>query len=103
MTLLDDLILRLEAAGGGALVDDVLDAVDEAVQQEREEGRARFFVTYPWHQNRLFEITDGVVDVLLDLAKQDRKEDFMFMAGSSGVPVAEQGVLWEGTRRRLGL
>ncbi len=79
------------------------DAILELCRETVEECRARFFVTYPWWLSlRDLALDDESVETLLDLARTNRREDFMFFAGSCGVLPRHHEELWEGTRRRLG-
>ena len=48
-------------------------------------------------------IADGAtLDVLLELARAGRRDDFCTLAGSAGVPRKSHAALWTGTRKRLG-
>ena len=47
-------------------------------------------------------VPQDTIDTLLDLARADRREDFMALAGMVGVSDAQRDELWTGTRRRLG-
>lgn len=50
-----------------------------------------------------FPATPDLIQTLIDLARQGQREDFEFLARSSGCSQEELCSLWEGTRRRLGL
>jgi hypothetical protein len=43
------------------------------------------------------------ISTLVDLAREGRREDFVFLAGASGVASVDTEALWSGTRKRLGL
>jgi hypothetical protein len=80
------------------------DALEEYARATIEDCRARFFVTYPWwFRYRDLGLDEDAVETLLDLARTNQRDDFLFLAGSYGVPVQERESMWEGTRRRLGL
>lgn len=45
---------------------------------------------------------EDLIETLVDLARDDRRQDFDDLARASGVPADRLGALWSGTRRRLG-
>ena len=47
-------------------------------------------------------VPQDTIDTLLDLARADRRDDFMVLAGAVGLSNAQRDELWTGTRRRLG-
>jgi len=84
--------------------DQWVDALLEMQRVTIEECRARLFVAYPfWFRHQYLAMDEDAVETLLDLARTNQHDDFLFMAGSYGVPLDHRETLWEGTRRRLGL
>lgn len=53
--------------------------------------------------NRLRAIESDREGRLIELVRTDRREDFEWLARSSGVTSGQLDALWEGTRRRIGL
>lgn len=47
--------------------------------------------------------SNDVIDTLLEYARLGNREDFEWLARSTGVPAEDVGALWEGTRQRLPL
>jgi hypothetical protein len=52
--------------------------------------------------NRESPVDADAAATLVDLAREGRHDDFMFLAGASGVAIAKREELWDGTRARLG-
>lgn len=47
-------------------------------------------------------VTADTVEALVDLARKDQRDDFMWLAASAGVAKDQRDELWRGTRARLG-
>lgn len=48
-------------------------------------------------------VPPDTVALLVDFAREGRREDFDFLAGSAGIPKAQHEEVWQGARARLGL
>ena|SRR5438132_730331 len=97
---------RLEALAerlSGLAKDQWVASIAEVEDVTIEECRARFFLIYADMQfvARRFRMNPDSVEVLLELARADREDDFRFYALSQGISVGDLDALWEGTRRRL--
>lgn len=63
-------------------------------------SRAPFMATRGDEQST---VPADTIETLVDLAREGNRDDFMFLAGASGVRPEQHEELWAGTRKRLGL
>ncbi len=77
---------------------DPMDRLTWQVRRAIELARVHASPRLPLEQR----IADGdVIDTLLEYARQDNRNDFEWLARSTGIAADDVVALWEGTRRRL--